>query len=128
MSIEKPSDLHAHAFKLEFKYWFKINGYETILDQGTIIVSNQSTDDNVKQAINDYVLKEIIEFLRGKVIDRRKDFSIDSNVKIISAVNVEESRRKCDVPVSQVAELASNKYLVFFIGLALVLLMFLIVV
>ncbi len=45
MSIEKPPDLHAHVIKLEFKYSFKINGYETILGHGTIIVSDQSTDD-----------------------------------------------------------------------------------
>lgn len=128
MSIEKPPDLHMHAIKLEFKYRFKINGYETILGQGTIIVSDQSTEDDVKQVLNDYVLKRIIEFLRGKLIDSRKDFSIDSNVEIISAVKVGESMHKHDAPARALGQLASHKNVVFFAMLLLVVIMFLIVV
>lgn len=128
MFSEKPPDLHAYAIKLKFKYRFTIKGYETILGEGTLIVSDQSTEDDVKQAVNDYVLKRIIEFLRGKPIDSNKDFAIDSNVEIISAVKVEQSITNKHEAARATRRLASNKHLVILVSLLLVLLMFLIVV
>ena len=50
MSIEKPPDLHDHAIKLEFKYNFKINGYEKILGQGTIVVSDRDGSGNLNNS------------------------------------------------------------------------------
>ncbi|ONG37749.1 hypothetical protein BKE30_13830 [Alkanindiges hydrocarboniclasticus] len=128
MSSEKPPDLDSHNIQLEFKYRFKIKGYKETLGQGTIIVSHQSTDNDVKQAVNDYVLKKIIEFLRGKPIDINKDFSIDSSVKIINAFKVGERITKPGEPASQARQIACNQYGLVLIKVAWLLLMFLAVV
>lgn len=82
----------------------------------------------MKQAVNEYVLRKTVEFLRGKPIDINEDFSIDSSVEIISAVKIGKGITKEDAPASQAGQVASNKYLVVLVGIALVLLMFLVVV
>ncbi len=114
--------------KLEFKYRFTIKGYETILGEGTLIVNVQSTDDDVKQAVNDYVLKRIIEFLRGKPIDSKEDFAIDSSVEIINAVKVGQSMRKHDVPARATGQFASYKYLITLFSVVLILVVILTVI
>jgi hypothetical protein len=126
MTGEQPDMSHAHKEKIDFRYSFEISGFKKSAGKGSITVNDQLTDEEIKNLINDFVLKEIREFLKGKTIAPNGKFAINTSIEItkISRLGRWDS---VVYPGDESGKVLSRKYVVLLVGVAFVLLMFFVV-
>lgn len=120
---EKPEIMHAHKEKIDFRYSFEISGFKKSTGKGTIIIDDQLPDEEIKQLINDFVLKKVREFLKGKTITPQENFTISTNIEITKISRLTPLNNMI-YPGDQSGQVTSRKYIVFIVGVAFVLLMF----
>lgn len=126
MTGENPEILHANNKKIDFRYSFEISGFKKSAGKGSIIVNDQLTDEEIKKLINEFVLKKIRKFLKGKTIALDQNFAINTHVEIRKVSRV-SPWNNINLAADESGQVSSRKYVVFILGFALVILMFLFV-
>ncbi|ONG40564.1 hypothetical protein BKE30_07420 [Alkanindiges hydrocarboniclasticus] len=126
MTGEQPEMSHAQKEKIVFRYSFEISGFKKSAGKGSIIVSDQLTDEAIKNLINEFVLGKIREFLKGKTIVPNGNFTINTSIEIIKITRLTPWNNMI-YPGDESGQVTSRKFVVFMVGVAFVLLMFLFV-
>lgn len=126
MTGEKPEPVYAPKEKIDFKYSFEISGFKKSKGKGSIVIHDQLTDEEIKSLINNFVLKKIREFLKGKTISNQGNFTINTSIEI-TKISPLSPWNHVVYPVPEAGQVTSRKYVVFMLGVAFVLLMFFLV-
>ena len=126
MNGEKPTIMHASNRKVDFKYSFEISGFEKTTGKGSIVVSEQLLEEEIKKLINAFILQKVREFLNGKIIAPDKNFSIKTSIEIIK-ITMQSSEESGTRDSADFWAVNRSKYLAFIAGIALVLLLFVLI-
>ncbi len=125
MVIHKAVGRFAVKQKIDFKYYFEITGFEKVSGIGSIIIDSKTwSQESIKKSINKFVLAKVSEFLVNKNITQTSNFGIDTGIEIL-AVHEPTIAQRLTEPAGE-PQVTSQKYIMFIVGLAIVIISFLI--
>ncbi|WP_026472457.1 hypothetical protein [Alkanindiges illinoisensis] len=125
MVVHKAVGRFAVKQKIDFKYYFEITGFEKVSGTGSIIIDSKTwTQESIKKSINKFVLAQVNEFLVNKNITQTSNFGVDTGIEILAVHEPTIAQRLTEHGGK--AQVTSQKYIVFIVGLAIVIMSFLV--
>jgi len=126
MVVPKAAKQFAIKQKIDFKYYFEITGFERVSGIGSIIIDSKTwTQASIKKSINEFVLARVSEFLVNKDLIHTSNFGLDTGIEILE-VHEPTLEPYLTKPAGEAGQVTSQKYMVFIVGLAIVIMSFLV--